>query len=339
VLTAQGTGTPSTLRILTDANNYILVSSLESTLPLSQPTVFNNARIRTDANGYLIVTDGASGVGFAPNNATYITQTANSGLSAEQALSSLSTGLMNVTTTTGAITAIANVAAGQVLTSGTPAAYSATPSITSLTASAPSTFNNAGIVVTSTDGIVTANSTASTGAVTVQMSPRNRLRGTAWDTAASQTVDFFTENLPATAATPTGTWKLGYSLNGAAATYPATISSSGTLTLLNNMNYSGNLQRAARVVLLGTGATITSGFSTSTPSIAGSASSFNVTIAATPGITGTVAFNGTFSAVPSMGCTNTVTANPVQAVPTTTTVVLNGVWVANDVIRCFAIGY
>jgi len=40
----------------------------------------------------------------APASATYITQTANSGLSAEQALGSLSTGIMKVTTTTGAIT-------------------------------------------------------------------------------------------------------------------------------------------------------------------------------------------------------------------------------------------
>lgn len=39
----------------------------------------------------------------APTNATYITQTANSSLSAEQALSSLSTGLMKVTTGTGVL--------------------------------------------------------------------------------------------------------------------------------------------------------------------------------------------------------------------------------------------
>lgn len=42
----------------------------------------------------------------APTDATYITQTANGTLSAEQALSSLSTGLMKVTTSTGVITSI-----------------------------------------------------------------------------------------------------------------------------------------------------------------------------------------------------------------------------------------
>lgn len=42
----------------------------------------------------------------APASATYITQTANSGLSAEQALSSLATGLMQVTTTTGVVSSV-----------------------------------------------------------------------------------------------------------------------------------------------------------------------------------------------------------------------------------------
>ena len=93
-----------------------------------------------------------------------------------------------------------------------------------------------GIATTSTDCVVIPNNTAATGGVTVQMSPRLRWRGTAWDTAASQTVDFFAENLPATAATPTGTWKLGYSLNGGAATYPMTVTSAGNLSALGTIN-------------------------------------------------------------------------------------------------------
>lgn len=48
--------------------------------------------------------------GNAPADATYITQTASSGLSAEQALSSLSTGLMKVTTATGVISSITDSA-------------------------------------------------------------------------------------------------------------------------------------------------------------------------------------------------------------------------------------
>ncbi len=45
----------------------------------------------------------------APTDATYITQTSNSGLSAEQALSSLSSGIMRVATTTGVITSLGDI--------------------------------------------------------------------------------------------------------------------------------------------------------------------------------------------------------------------------------------
>src|SRR3990167_2127298 len=51
-----------------------------------------------------------SGAGGAPVDATYITQTADGDLSGEQALSSLSTGIMRVATTTGAITSLTDSA-------------------------------------------------------------------------------------------------------------------------------------------------------------------------------------------------------------------------------------
>lgn len=107
------------------------------------------------------------------------------------------------------------------------------------------TFQVNAIATTSTDSLTLSNATAATGGATVQMSPRLKWRGNAWDTAASQTVDFFAEVLPATAATPTGTWKLGYSLNGAAATYPMTVDSSGTATLLQNVLTNGDVRAAA----------------------------------------------------------------------------------------------
>lgn len=47
-----------------------------------------------------------AGSGGAPTDATYITQTANGSLSAEQSLAALSTGIMKVTTTTGAVTSL-----------------------------------------------------------------------------------------------------------------------------------------------------------------------------------------------------------------------------------------
>lgn len=96
------------------------------------------------------------------------------------------------------------------------------------------TFSGTALGTTSTDGIILSNTTAATSGATVQISPRFKLRGTAWDTAASETVDFFLENLPATAATPTGTFQLGYSLNGAAATYPLKVTSAGQLFPVSN---------------------------------------------------------------------------------------------------------
>ncbi len=52
---AQGSGTPSQLRVKVDANNYLILTGLAQTTPISQPNVFSNTRLRTDANGYLAV--------------------------------------------------------------------------------------------------------------------------------------------------------------------------------------------------------------------------------------------------------------------------------------------
>jgi hypothetical protein len=58
----------------------------------------------TGNTGWVAVSAGTSG---APTTATYITQTADGTLSAEQALGSLATGLMNSTTTTGVVSTLA----------------------------------------------------------------------------------------------------------------------------------------------------------------------------------------------------------------------------------------
>lgn len=92
---------------------------------------------------------------------------------------------------------------------------------------------------TSTDGIIAQNITAATGGVAVQISPRMRLSGTAWDTddSVSRTVSFFTEVLGVSAATVTGSFKLGYlDPVTSAITYPLIISSLGGLTVLANFN-------------------------------------------------------------------------------------------------------
>src|SRR5439155_5057052 len=99
---------------------------------------------------------------------------------------------------------------------------------------------------------VLANTTAATSGVPVQISPRLRFRSQVWNTtsvAATNTNDWFIESAPVSAATPSGLLQFGSSLNGAAATYPITISSLlGTLTntsggnnpvLLNATGHSG----------------------------------------------------------------------------------------------------
>lgn len=93
-----------------------------------------------------------------------------------------------------------------------------------------STLTRTALGTVSADGLVLTNTTAATGGATVQLSPRLRLRGNAWDTAASETVDAYIELLPVSAATPTGTMRMCYSINGAAATCPLTFNSGGAVS-------------------------------------------------------------------------------------------------------------
>jgi len=88
------------LPIRTDSNGYVLASAQTYTGPDGPRRVLANTLGRTDANGYLILTN-PTGFGGAPTDATYLTQTANGTLSAEQAMGSLGTGLVFNTTVTG----------------------------------------------------------------------------------------------------------------------------------------------------------------------------------------------------------------------------------------------
>ncbi len=261
----------------------------------------------------------------------------------------LTTGDLLYASSATAVSGLADAAVGQVLASGgvgVAPAYTASPSITGTY-----TQTLTALTTTSTDGILASNGTNATVGATVQISPRLKWTGNGWDSddAVTRPVRYFAEVLPTSAATVVGLWKLGYlDPISSAITYPMTVSNGGNVVALgslqatNNVDFGGNLRggfASTDIVYAKATATITSGFSTTTPSIAGTASAFAVTIAATPGVTGTVAFNATFTNIPMCAATNTITANAVQAVPTTTTVVLNGVWVANDVIRVICLGY
>lgn len=88
-------------------------SIVDETTPLTARqtiTFLGSAITCVDNAGNLATECTVSGGAGAPSDATYITQTANGSLSAEQALSSLSTGIMRVATTTGVITSLTDSA-------------------------------------------------------------------------------------------------------------------------------------------------------------------------------------------------------------------------------------
>jgi len=72
-------------------------------------TTGQGVRIFSDSTNYFTQRGVGGAGGGAPTDATYITQTANGSLSAEQALSALASGIMRVATTTGVITSLGDV--------------------------------------------------------------------------------------------------------------------------------------------------------------------------------------------------------------------------------------
>lgn len=102
----------------------------------------------------------------APTNATYITQTANGSLSAEQALSGLSTGLAVVTTGTGVISTVAAPSGAVVGTTDTQTLTNktvTTPIATSYTVATLPAAGTAGRVAVVTDGAAAGDCTSGGG--------------------------------------------------------------------------------------------------------------------------------------------------------------------------------
>ena len=167
VARTQQSGIPSTLRVLTDANEYLIAVGAAQTTPISQPTTFSNTRLRTDANGYLVV----------------------------------------------------------VISGGT--------------ISSAVVINLTNLVTTSTNGLSLVNTTAATNAVPVQVSPRIRLRGNAYNSVStlSETQDWVIEQIPATAAGATTSvlW-FANSINGGALSYVASITNGGSFTTIQDFN-------------------------------------------------------------------------------------------------------
>lgn len=222
---------------------------------------------------------------------------------------------------------------------------------------------SAAIGVTSTDGFTIQNPALSTASTTVQMSPRAKWCGTAYNStsAASETDCFFAETLPATVAgTTTASWKIGVTINGTAATYPVIVSSAGALTASSTVNSGGGLyphtSGRAFVDSLNDGwvkfensaasvgvefkvdalPTVSSGFGTS-PSITAGSSAFAGSVnvgtggAATSGI---INFNGTaFPSAPFCVANDATTTLAQRATATTTQLTItSAAWTASDIV-------
>lgn len=102
------------------------------------------------------------------------------------------------------------------------------------TASTLMSYRN-NLTTTSTDGLLALSLSASLIGTPVQMSPRIRERGSAWNTtsSASETVDCIQELLPVSGTSVSGTYRIGFSINGGAYSYPFTFTSGGSLRSTN----------------------------------------------------------------------------------------------------------
>lgn len=83
-----------------------LFGGTTTTNPVQSGTVGTAGQILTSNGAGVLPTFQAAPSSGAPTTASYITQVSESGLSAEQALASLSTGIMKVTTTTGVVSSL-----------------------------------------------------------------------------------------------------------------------------------------------------------------------------------------------------------------------------------------
>jgi len=151
-------------------------------------------------------------------------------------------------TTGGGSEDIWNITAGCILTSGltTGASYRLGFGLNTVAYTYPFEFFNTGLfstsktalAATSSDGILLQNTTAAVSPGTlVEMSPRIRMRGSAYVTPAvgSQFVDCISELLPISGATASGIYRIGFSINGGAYTYPYQFRHDGYLSGLTSV--------------------------------------------------------------------------------------------------------
>lgn len=204
------------------------------------------------------------------------------------------------------------------------------------------------LATTSTDGEVLDNTTAATSGATVQISPRHRISGRGWDTddATSRTVSFFTEVLPITGNTVTGTWKLGYiDPVSAAITYPMTVSRSGRIDALDSINTSTFFSLGAAFSIFWSGRVALSSPASAQLNLSNSGSSLGVGLdfatdatlkirtRAQTGDASFTALNGTLSGTLTMSDTNIVLGTTTGTKLGTATTQKLGFWNATPIVQ------
>ena len=95
---------------------------------------------------------------------------------------------------------------------------------------APLDIVKSALAATPTTGSILQNETLSTAGVPVQMPPDFEMKGHVWNTTATavdNTQSWFWSVLPVSGTTPSGSMRLGVSLNGGTTTFPVAIESTG----------------------------------------------------------------------------------------------------------------
>lgn len=150
----------------------------------------------------------------------------------------------------------------------TASSWSGTGGIVSTGANAVLTLTRTAIAGVSTDGLVSANTTASTAGATVQWAPRLRFSGTAWNTGgtpATNTDDYIVENQTISGNPTTSKLVFSSQLNAAGYNPVFTITSAGSVSIPTGQLYeingtqisSSNLSDVASLATLAGSQTLT----------------------------------------------------------------------------------
>lgn len=246
----------------------------------------------------------------APANASYLTSTAEPGLSAEVNLGALTTGVLYHTVSAGVSTPVQIACTSGLLQGGAPPTCTTTPAL----------GTPASGVATNLTGTATALSIGGTAATATALAadPTDCSAGTvALGINAAGTAQC--------TATPSVTSIQGIvgNVTPAAGTF-----TTGTVT--------GHLHSSTTAPAVTN--TTANSCGTTAATIVGTDVAGKVTVGATAGTSCTVTFTTTWTNAPACMVNNETTANLARATSTTTTVILAGTFVAGDVLAYMCIG-